>query len=485
MIIDQVLEGLECEIVYTNIILENLTVQDICYDSRKAKENTVFVAIDGETVDGHKFIRNAHENGCRIFVVSKDVGLLEDSIYIKVQDGREALSKISSNFFENPSEELKIIGITGTKGKTTTSHYIKSILEKSGRNTGIIGTNGVFYNNKKEETDNTTPESYELHRIFRDMVNEGVEYVVMEVSSSGLMMDRVSDVKFNIGVFTNISEDHIGPKEHPNFGHYLRCKARLFKLCKLGIINLDDEYSAEIMKRGTCDFITYSIDKESDYEATNLIKDRSLNHLGVEFRIRNSDLKYFVSSPGKFSVYNALASIITCRALGIEDDLIKEVLADIHVPGRVELIKGIEKGSVILDYAHNKTSLNNVIDTLRDYHPRRLICIIGSVGGRGLSRRHEIGEVISEKCDFCILTSDNPDFEDPTQIIEDIIKGFVKDVDYLIEPDREKAIIKGLEMLRDEDILLLAGKGHEEHQLVEGKKVKHSDRDTVLNYINK
>lgn len=484
MIIDQILEGLECEIVYTNIILENLSIQDICYDSRKATENTIFVAIDGETVDGHRFIRDAHENGCRVFVVSKDVPLLEDSIYIEVSDGREALSKISANFFENPSKEMKIIGITGTKGKTTTSNYVKAILEKSGKKTGIIGTNGVFYAGIKEETDNTTPESYEIHRIFKDMLNEGIEYVVMEVSSSGLMMDRVLDVDYDIGVFTNISEDHIGPKEHPNFEHYLRCKARLFKLCKLGIVNVDDKYSYEILRRGTCNFITYSIDEESEYEATGLVKDRSLNHLGIEFRIRNSDSKYFISSPGKFSVYNALAAIITCKSLGVSDEIIKEVLSDIHVPGRVELVKGVPKGSVILDYAHNKTSLINVLDTLKDYHPRRLICLIGSVGGRGLSRRHEIGEVISEKCDVCILTSDNPDFEDPTIIIEDIIKGFSKDVEYIVEPDRKEAILKGLDMLRDEDILLLAGKGHEEHQLIEGKKVKHSDKETVINYLS-
>lgn len=480
-----ILKDTEYKVVSKDTNLDREIV-DICYDSRKIKDDTMFVAIHGKTLDGHKYIKNAYENGSRVFVVEKDdVEMPKDSLVIKVKNARVFLSKASCNFFENPSEKLKIIGITGTKGKTTTSNYIKTILETAGKSTGIIGTNGIFYNDKEEIAYNTTPESYELHRVFNNMINDGVEYVVMEVSSLGLLMHRVDDVDFDLGLFTNISHDHIGPKEHATFEDYLECKIKLFNLCKVGIINIDDQESSKILEKGTCDFLTYSIDTTSDFQAINLVNEKSLDHLGVSFEIKDKDLSYFVSSPGKFSVYNSLAAISTCKYLGIEDKYIKKSLEDIHVSGRVEIIKGIKKGTVILDYAHNESSLNNVLDTLRQYNPNRLICLIGSVGGRGVSRRYEIGEVISKKCDVCILTSDNPDYEDPQLIIEDILKGFKKRTKYIIQTDRKEAIKEAFEMLEDGDILLLAGKGHEEYQIISGKREEHSDKEVILSLLDK
>lgn len=478
MKLSKILEGLE----YSTLdCIKDLDIEDIHYDSRKCKENTIFVAIKGESLDGHKFIEKAYEKNCRVFIVEQRQNLPNDTIQIEVENSRLALSKISSNFFLNPSKDLKIIGITGTKGKTTTSNIIKKVIENAGYQAGVIGTNGIFYKNISEPSYNTTPESYELHRIFRDMINEGVEYVVMEVSSGGLMMDRVKDVEFDIGVFTNISEDHIGPKEHPDFEDYLYCKSKLFNLCKVGIVNRDDKNSDYIINNGKCKFITYSIDKPSDYRARNIEKSVDLDHLGVKFDILNEN--YIISSPGKFSVYNALSVIVVSKVLNIEKDIVKNTLKNIHVDGRVEIIKAVKRGTVILDYAHNKTSLLNILDTLREYNPKRLMCLIGSVGGRGISRRYEIGEVISEKCDICILTSDNPDFEDPNNIIKDIEKGFVKNVETIKNADRKTALTKALDIMEDGDILLVAGKGHETYQLIKGERIEYSDREVIKDYF--
>lgn len=465
---------------------ENIEIENICYSSREAGESSIFVALVGKTVDGHKYIEDAHDRGCRVFLLSdKKTKEYPDSSYIYVDNTRRALSRISANFFNHPSKRLKVVGITGTKGKTTTSNYLRQVLEDAGHSTGVIGTNGVYYNARKENTDNTTPESYELQRILRDMEDAGVEYLVMEVSSGGLMMDRVEDIEFDIGVFTNISEDHIGPKEHPSFEHYLQSKARLFKMCKHGIINLDDDHAEDIIEAASCDFTSYAIENENaDLLAVNIDLSKDVDHLGVRFDLRvkeEVEKDYLISSPGNFSVYNALTVISIARKLGIDSQIVKESLKTVSVEGRVEVLPILEHARVILDYAHNKTSLENVLDTLREYKPRRLYCLIGSVGGRSVGRRSEIGQVISQRADVAILTSDNPDYEDPLEIIEGIREGFVDDdLELYIEEDRKKAIALAIDLLEDGDILLLAGKGHEDYQLICGEKIPHSDREVAL-----
>lgn len=465
---------------------EDVDIKDIAYNSTEAGESSIFVALVGKTLDGHKYIEDAHNRGCRVFLLSdRNIKEYRDSIYIYVDNTRKALSKISANFFNHPSKNLKVIGITGTKGKTTTSNYLRQVLEDGGHSTGVIGTNGVYYNDRQEKTENTTPESYEIQRILGDMLDAGVEYVVMEVSSGGLMMDRVEDIEFDIGVFTNISEDHIGPKEHPSFEHYLQSKARLFKMCKHGIINLDDNYAEDIIRAASCEFTSYAIEnKKADILASNINLSKDVDHLGVSFDLKvkgELEKDYLISSPGNFSVYNALAVISIARQLGVDHKLVKESLKTVSVEGRVELLGVLEHASVILDYAHNKTSLENVLDTLREYNPRKLYCLIGSVGGRSIGRRSEIGQVISQKADVAILTSDNPDYEDPLEIIEGIREGFVDDdLELHVEEDRKKAIALAIDLLEDGDILLLAGKGHEDYQLICGKKIPHSDREIAL-----
>ncbi|MGL6106166.1 Mur ligase family protein, partial [Romboutsia sp.] len=317
----------------TNI--NEIEIEDITYNSKYSKENQVFVCIKGETVDGHKYAKNAYEKGCRVFIVEDEVKLPEDAVLLFVENPRITMSKASANFFNNPSKDIKIIGVTGTKGKTTITNYISTVLNDAGVNSGVIGTNGIFYNGKYEKTVNTTPESYELHKTIRKMVDEGITCVCMEVSSGGIMMNRVDDIDFDIAIFSNLSQDHIGPKEHPTFEHYLGCKARLFTMAKYGIINIDDKYAKEIIKRATCEIATFSIEKQADIRAENIKYSRNVNSLGISFdcETHKSKFKAYITSPGTFSVYNALAVIAVCKHLGIDKKEILDSLQKAKVKG--------------------------------------------------------------------------------------------------------------------------------------------------------
>ena len=375
-----------------------------------------------------------HIQEARVFVLQDDIEMADDAIKIIVEDSRIALSKISANYFGNPSKSLKIIGVTGTKGKTTITNYISEVLNRAGINTGVVGTNGTFYNNISETTVNTTPESYELHRIFRKMLDSGVECVSMEVSSGGLQRHRVEHVDFDVAIFTNLSPDHIGPKEHPTFENYLECKAKLFTLAKHGIINIDDEHAQEIIDIATCDIETFGIKKQADIRATNIEYSKNLDSLGVKFvcETKNTAGNYYICSPGMFSIYNALAVIAVCKYLGVKKEITREALTEAKVCGRVEVLSVLPYATIIIDYAHNGVSLENILKTLEHYDHKRLICLFGSVGGRTKIRRKELGDVASRECDLSILTSDNPDFEDPLEIIDDIAKSFDKGLGFCL-----------------------------------------------------
>lgn len=468
--------------------LSSLSIDDLIYDSRISKENTIFVCLTGETVDGHKYAKSAYDKGCRIFIVEHTIEIPNDAYIIIVENSRRVLSHISSNLFGNPSEELKIIGVTGTKGKTTITNFISGVLNNAGVNTGVIGTNGIFYNGKWIKTVNTTPESYELHKRFREMLDAGVRCVAMEVSSIGLMRHRVSDVAFDIGVFTNLSDDHIGPKEHPTFDNYLECKAMLFKLCKHGIVNADDSYVEDVIKDATCDIERYGISENADINAIeeSIHYWRESSALGVTFtcKTKEDEFKCNICTPGLFSVYNALAVIAVSRYLDVEKSLMLDALAKTSVRGRVEVIPALPNRTVVIDYAHNALSLESLLTTLKNYDYTRLICLFGSVGGRTQLRRKELGDVAAKECDFCILTSDNPDFEDPMNIIEDIEKSFTISTSkskYVKIPDREKAIHFAVDNSKDGDIIVFAGKGHEEYQIVNGTNVPFNERQIVIN----
>lgn len=463
--------------------IKNIEINDLAYNSSKIEDGYIFVAIKGETVDGHKYASNAYDRGCRVFIVQDDVELKEDAIKLFVKDSRVALSKASSNYFENPSKELKIVGVTGTKGKTTITNYISEVLNASGLNTGVIGTNGTFYNGISEKTVNTTPESYELHRIFRNMLDNGVKCISMEVSSGGIMMDRVKDIEFDVAIFSNISPDHIGPKEHPTFEHYLECKTKLFTLAKHGIVNADDEYANYVLENSTCSMETFAIDKESDLMAKNIEYSNEIDSLGVKFICKNEKESFetYICSPGTFSIYNALAVISVCRYLGVDRDIMIDALKNAKVSGRVEVLPLLPYATVILDYAHNGVSLENILQTLKNYNPKRLICLFGSVGGRTELRRKELGDVAARECDLCILTSDNPDFEEPLNVIADIAKSFEdSECEYLVEPDRKTAIELAINIAKEGDMIVFAGKGHEEYQIIKGERVPFSEREIAL-----
>lgn len=478
---------------YENI--SDIEVDDIAYDSRKATANTIFVAINGETVDGHDYIVKASENGCRIFVVDKNStkidglkDVLEDYVFVKVEDTRRALSMLSSTFFGNPSSKLKVIGVTGTKGKTTITNYIKTVLTSSGMNTGVIGTNGVFYNDVSKKTINTTPESYELHKTMREMLDNGVECVSMEVSSSGLMMKRVDDIEFDIGIYTNLSPDHIGPKEHKSFEDYRECKSRLFKLCNHGIVNIDDENSQYILKNSTCEILTFSIKNDSDIKASNIVLTRDSNILGSKFDYTDGDevKSIEICSPGEFSIYNALAVISVCKYLNIDESKMKKSLSIAKVDGRVEVLPVLPYATVVVDYAHNGMSLENVLTTLKKYSPNRIIIVFGSIGGRAALRRKELGDIASKMCDIAVITTDNPDFEDPMKIIDEIEESFVNSTCKVFkEVDRSLAIYKALEIAESGDMVLITGKGHEKYQLIKGERVFFDEKQEIINGAKK
>lgn len=472
--------------------LDLIDIDDIVYDSRKSKLNTIFVAIKGETLDGHKFVESAYKNGSRVFIVNDNLHLPDDAIKLIVEDSRVTLSKISSNFFGNPSSKLKVIGVTGTKGKTTITNYLKTVMCKSGINTGVIGTNGIFYNDIFEKTINTTPESYELHKTMKKMLDSGVECVTMEVSSGGLMMQRVDDVDFDIGIYTNLSPDHIGPKEHPTFEHYRECKSRLFSLCKYGIINLDDENSDYIIKNAKCDITTFSIEKDSDIKASDIVLTRDEKSLGADFKfkIKTNGLEEIVDthicSPGEFSIYNALAVIAACEYFSIDRNKFLKALSVAQVDGRVEVMPVLPYATVVLDYAHNGISLENVLNTLLKYKPNRMICVFGSIGGRSAIRRKELGDVAAKLCDISIITTDNPDDEEPMQIIDDIAKSFIdsKCKVYKIE-DRSQAILKAMQIAQKGDMIVIAGKGHEKYQYIKGERVFYDEKAEVIKAAEK
>ena len=468
----------------SNLPLEEINeieIKDIAYNSRNCEDGFMFVALVGETVDGHKFVRNAYDNGARIFLLQSGMesdknvmGLPEDAVKIFVDDTRISLSRVSHNFFNKPSESLKIVGVTGTKGKTTITNYIATVLNEAGINTGVIGTNGTFFNGTYEVTANTTPESYELHRIFRKMLDNGVKCVSMEVSSGGIMQNRVEDVDFDVAIFSNLSPDHIGPKEHPTFEHYLQCKARLFKMAKHGIINIDDKYAENIIDAATCNIETFDIENNADLTADNIVYSKEIDSLGVSFECNTKEEKFpcYICSPGTFSIYNALAVIAVCKYLGVKREIMVDALKNAKVNGRVEVLPILPYATIVVDYAHNGVSLENILQTLKNYDHNRLICLFGSVGGRTEIRRKELGDVAARECDVAILTADNPDFEDPMNVIDDIAKSFEGSSCEVIKiSDREEAVKYAVKNAKEGDMIVFAGKGHEKYQLINGQKL--------------
>ena len=455
-------------------------VTDIIYDSRKVVPGSMFICIPGAIVDGHTFAAQAAAAGAGVIVAEKEIELPEDAqvTVIKVQDTHYAMAFISAAFFGYPAEEMKIIGITGTKGKTTTTYLVKSILEHAGRKVGLIGTIEIIIGETHIHADHTTPESYLIQKYFRQMADAGCDTVVMEVSSQGLMLHRTQGFIFDFGIFTNLEPDHIGKGEHKDFDDYLHCKGLLFKQCKVGIVNHDDAHWEAVTEGHTCALETYGIDTEADLRAGKISFLREAGMLGMAFDV--SGLMNFsaqIATPGKFSVYNALTAIAICRHFEVEEDDIKEALLAAKVKGRIEPVKVSNEFTLMIDYAHNAMALKSLLTTLREYEPHRLVCLFGCGGNRAKSRRYEMGEVSGQLADLTIITSDNPRTEQPQAIIDDIKIGIGKtDGKYVEICDRKEAIAYAISHGEPGDIIVLAGKGHEDYQEINGVKYPMDER---------
>lgn len=461
-------------------------INDIIYDSRKVIKGTAFVCLKGYNVDGHKYAKDAIDKGASAIIVSDDIETDADVTIIKVDNTRAALAQMSCLFFGNPAEELVTIGITGTKGKTTTVAMIRSILECAGIKTGTIGTLGIVIGDKIYKTANTTPESYEIQQAMRKMITKGCKAMVIEASSLGLKHHRTDCINFDYGIFTNFSNDHIGDSEHKDMEEYLSSKAMLFSRCKKGIINIDDAAHTELLKNSTCEKITYGFENSADYVAFGDKLLARQGFIGVHFETKGKkELSADVAIPGRFSVYNALAAVALCDDMGVDDKFILEGLKTVKVKGRVEAYPVNSNYTLLIDYAHNAVSMENVLTTLREYKPHRLITMFGAGGNRPRDRRFEMGEVSGRLSDLSVITEDNSRFEDVNDIIADIKVGIDKtDGKYVVVPNRVDAIRYCIENAEAGDIIVLAGKGHEDYQEIKGVKYHLDEREVIASILN-
>ena len=478
MKLERVLEKVEYSIINGNTDIE---ITDICYDSRKIKEGCLFICLVGSSFDGHDYIDSAIEKGAKAILVEKDI-TREDTTIIKVNNTRRVLSQISINYFNNPSSKLTTIAITGTKGKTTTSFMIKNILEEDNKKVGVIGTMGVFFKDKHYSTVNTTPESYDIQKYLNEMVNDGVEYLVMEVSSQALKVGRVDGMLFDYGIFTNLSEDHIGENEHKDMEEYIYCKSLLFKMCKNGIFNIDDTYYNNMIKNSTCNIYTFGHNKEANLVIDKVELLRKEHFIGLEMTTSGIvNDKFLVNTPGEFSAYNSACAILTTSLLGCNMNSIKNALSQVAVRGRVEIVPVSNKYTVIIDYAHNGVSTESILTTMRKYNPKRIVSLFGCGGNRSKDRRYDMGEASGKYADLSIITEDNSRYEDVNDIMNDIEVGIKKtNGKYIKIPNRKEAIKYAIDNAMEGDIILILGKGHETYQETNGERTHFDDREEVL-----
>lgn len=478
--ISELLYNLEYDVITGTVEKE---VTKVIYDSRKIEEGCLFICIKGANFNGHDFATEACEKKAACVVVCEDVVLPEgrETTVIRVEDTRYAMAFISAAYFDHPAKELKVIGITGTKGKTTTTYLVKSILEQAGHKVGLIGTIETIIGDTHISANNTTPESYILQETFRKMVEAGLDSVVMEVSSQGLMLHRTQGFVFDFGIFTNLEPDHIGPNEHSSFEDYMTCKGLLFKQCKVGIVNADDKHWKDVTDGHTCELLTYGLEQEADYRAMDMKLERESGHIGVSFTVEGkANLEVSIPTPGRFSVYNALTAVAICDQFGTDKEAVKSALLQAKVKGRIELVKVSDEFTLMIDYAHNAMALESLLGTLKEYEPKRLVSVFGCGGNRSRQRRFEMGEVSGKLADLTIITSDNPRFEEPAAIMDDIETGILKTSgSYIKIEDRKEAIRHAILHGQPGDIIVLAGKGHEDYQEIKGVKYPMDERGLI------
>ena len=492
MLLKQLLKNLDYTLVQGCL---NTEVTDIYYDSRKVTPGGLFVCIVGTQRDSHDYAADVAAKGAAVLAIQHDLpaevlAALPDVTVVKFESTRYAMALLSTAYFGRPALEMTMVGVTGTKGKTTTTHMIKAVLEAAGHKVGMVGTNGVYYPGHHYDLNNTTPESYELQKILRQLADAGCDACVMEVSSQGIMMDRVAGIHYKVGVFTNLYPDHIGPGEHSSFEEYRSWKGKLFQRCDVGVVNADDPNTEALLEGHTCKLVTYGIHAPKvDYRASEqyrLLRNKEM--LGVEFTLTEPDghtLDVQVGMPGLFSIYNALATIGVGKVLGLADAPIHEGLKKALVKGRVELVPISHKFTILIDYAHNEAATESLIETLREYNPNRLVVVFVCGGNRSKLRRYGMGEVCAKLADFSILTEDNNRFEKVEDIIADIKTGMAKgnpDAKYVEIPDRLDALHYAIDHAQEGDLIAVIGKGHEAYRDREGVKTPFLERELIEEY---
>ncbi len=466
-------------------------IASVVQDSRKVTEGSLFICISGLESDGHRYIMQAVEAGAAAVLMERVPEEAEEAaaegtcVFLQTTDTRVALAYISAAWFGYPADKMTMIGLTGTKGKTTTAHMIKSILEEAGYRTGMIGTVGAWIGEEKVPTINTTPEPYELHELFDKMYRAGCRFVVMEVSSQGLKQKRTLGITFACGAFLNISPDHIGRGEHADFAEYLMCKQMLFSQTGQAIANIDDEHWQEVTQAAEKVF-TISARREADLSASQIQNLYSPGELGSVFKLSGKlkgDVR--IHMPGRYNVENALAAIAAAYLMGISFSDILSGLQKVSVKGRTQVFRDPLHGStLIIDYAHNALSMESLLQMLKGYEPARLICLFGGGGNRDRHRRTDMGRISGKYADLTIITMDNPRYEELKEINADIIRGLDESHGkYQIIEDRREAIQYAIDQSRKGDIIALIGKGHEEYQDVQGRKYYFSEEKIITEYL--
>ncbi len=483
MLLKSILKDVDYKLVHGSI---DKDIKDICYDSRLATKDKAFVALCGFNVDGHDYINKAIDNGCNVVIVEKDIEVNKDITIIKLEDTRLGLGKISRVLFNYPDKELTTIAITGTKGKTTTSWIVKEILNNDNKSCGYIGTMGVFYKDKYYHTVNTTPESYDVYKYMRDMLDNNIKYLAIEISSQSLKLNRWNDIIFDYGVFTNLSLDHVGKDEHESYEDYVYCKSKLFKQCRHGIFNIDDKEYNTMSKDFKYDIHTFGVSDKADLrliESRNVIEP---GFIGIEFETDGliKD-KFRLSIPGYFNGYNAICAISICNLLKVNIDVIKNTLENVSVKGRLEPIHISDKFNVLIDYAYQGIAMENVFKTIKESNPKRIVSVFGCGGNRSRQRRFDCGEISGKYADLSIITADNPRFEKNEDIVKDILVGINKtNGKYIIIHDRKEAIKYSIVNAHEGDIILILGKGHEDYQEINGERYPFDERVVIKDIVD-
>ena len=489
MTLKELLCGISYVVIKGN---DEIPISDIVYDSRKTVENCAFVCISGTITDGHRFLREAEQKGVSAIVMEHlPIQLTEIHLnhmtIVLTEDSKKALACMSANYFAHPDREMMVIGITGTKGKTTTAHMIKAILEADGRKTGMIGTMGSYIGSQKIPLLHTTPPSYEVYRLLRQMAEEGCKYVVMEVSSQGLKLSRVWGIQFAAGIFTNISTDHIGVGEHRNFEEYLYWKCRLFCKCEVGIINQDETFHEKMEEGHFIPFLHFGMESNADFYFDTIKQEKRNGFLGLSCNLKGRvSFSCEIGMPGRFNAYNALAAIAAAIYFDCSPSAICDALFNIRVKGRTELIPVNGDYHLMIDYAHNAVSLESLLKMLRSYEPGRIVCLFGCGGNRSRYRRYAMGKISGQYADFSILTEDNSREEPLMEIIKDIIEGMHQtNGEYIVIPSREDAIYYSIKYALPGDMIVLAGKGHEDYMEQNGHRIHFSEHEIVQKILKR